>query len=81
MSWTSAALAAARTVGGIRVHLEARDVLRHGAGEQLHVLRQVTHMSAEILRQPLLDRCAVEADLAAPGGPDADQHAGKRRLA
>ena len=62
-------------------HREAGDVLRHRAGEQLDVLRQVADVAAERLRRPLVERRAVEPDLAAHRLPDADQGAGERGLA
>jgi hypothetical protein len=35
-------------------------------------------MPAKILSQPLFDSSAVEADFAAPGGPNADEHPRER---
>ena len=61
--------------------LKAGDVLRHRAVEQLHVLRKIADVAAEIVGFPLLDGGAVEADIAAQGRPDADDGAGERRLA
>ena len=64
-----------------RVVLEARDILPDRAGEQLDILRQVADVLAELGRHPLIERGAVEADLAARGRPHADDHARKRRFA
>ena len=61
--------------------IEAADVLRDGAGEQLDVLRQVADMAAEHVGRPLVERGAVEPHLAADRLPDADQRADQRRLA
>ena len=66
---------------GRRVGLEARDVLRHRAGEQLDVLRQIADVRAELGRCPLVECRAVETHLAAHRGPDADDHACERGLA
>ena len=41
---------------GVRRILEARDVLRHVAGKQFHVLRQIADVPAERLRRPLIER-------------------------
>ena len=60
---------------GVGVFLEARDVLRDGAGEQFDVLRQIADVPAERVGRPLVERRAVEADLAARRPPDADQRA------
>ncbi len=49
---------------GVHGFSEAPDVLRHGAGEQLDVLRQVTDVLAERFGRPLVERCAIEADAA-----------------
>ena len=49
----------------VGVRLEAGDILRHRAGEQLDVLRQIADMAAERLRAPLVERGAVEPHLAA----------------
>ena len=38
---------------GIGVVLEPADILRHRAGKQLHILRQVADILAELLRIPL----------------------------
>ena len=43
---------------------QARDVVAHGAGEQLDVLRQVADMAAEVGRDPSVHLGAVEADMA-----------------
>ena len=61
--------------------MEAGDVLGDRSGEQLDILRQVADVLAQLLGQPLVEGRAVEADLAAPGRPHADEHAGERRLA
>src|SRR5215207_5647339 len=66
---------------GVGLRLEAGDVLGHGAGEQLHVLRQIADVLAERFRIPLLEGGAVEAYLAAHRRPDADEEPGERRLA
>ena len=66
---------------GFGVGIEAADVLRHGACEQLDVLRQVADELAEHVGRPLVQRRAVDADLAAERLPDADQRADQRRLA
>ena len=68
---------------GLRLGLgiEATDVLRHRAREQFDILRQVTDMAAEHVRGPLVERGAVETNLAAGRDPDADQRADQRRLA
>ena len=49
----------------IGLRLEARDVLRDRAVEQLDVLRQIADVPAERLGRPLIERRAVEADAAA----------------
>ena len=46
-------VAAGDQLAGIGFGLEARDVLRHGAGEQLDVLRQVADVLAERVRSPI----------------------------
>ena len=53
--------------------VEAGDVLRHRAGEKLHVLRLVADMRAERLRLPLIERCPVKPHAAAERLPDADE--------
>ncbi|MNN80808.1 hypothetical protein D3C81_1975700 [compost metagenome] len=60
---------------------EAGDVLGDGALEQLHILRQVAQPGAEFFLVPLEHVGAVQAYLAGLGRPDADQQAGKGRLA
>ena len=45
--------------------IEAADVLRHGAGEQFDVLRQIADMAADHVRRPLVERRTVEPHLAA----------------
>ncbi len=60
---------------------EARDVLRHAAGEQRHVLGQVTDVPAERCSIPAGDIGAVEAHHAGLGRPDAQQQAEERGLA
>ena len=79
-SCTPAALAAAMTASGSAASVEARDVLRHGAGQQLDVLRQIADVLAERIRRPLIERGAVETDAAAHRPPDADQHARQRAI-
>ena len=51
------------------------------AGEQFDVLRQIADVTAEHVGRPLVERGAVEPDLAAHRLPDADQGADQRRLA
>ena len=46
----------------IRLGLKPRDILRHGTGEQFHVLRQVADMRAQCFRRPLIERRTVDAD-------------------
>ena len=41
--------------------LEAADVLRHGAVEQLHVLRKVADVPAEFIGVPLIEARTIEA--------------------
>ena len=65
----------------LRFGIEAADVLRHGAGEQFDILRQIADVAAEHVRRPLVERRAVEPHLAAGRHPDADQRAHQRRLA
>jgi hypothetical protein len=60
---------------------EARDVLRYRPGKQFHVLRQVADVPPQHLRTPLIERCRVEADLAAQRRPHADQGSRQARLA
>ena len=66
---------------GVGFRLEAGDVLGDRAGEQLHVLRQVADMLAEGLGRPLVERGAVDPDLARHRAPDAHQGTGERGLA
>ena len=80
-SCTLAAFAACDDRLGVGLGLEAGDILSDGAGEQLHVLRQIADMLAERFRIPLLEGGAVEAYLAAHRRPDADEQPGERRLA
>ena len=64
-----------------RVQLrEAADVLGHGTGEELDVLRQVADVVAPVLRRPLGDAHAVEQYAAAGRSPSTGQHAGQARL-
>ena len=77
-SCTPAVLAAADHGLGVWLRLETRDVLRHGAGQQFDVLRQIADMPAERIRRPLVERRAVEADVAAHRLPDADQQPRER---
>ena len=58
---------------GVGLDLEAGDVLRHRAAQQLHVLRQIADVAAECVRRPLIERGAIEAHAAARGVPDPDQ--------
>ncbi len=60
---------------------EAGNVIRHSASEQLHILRQVANMLAEILRVPMVQFGAIEADRAIGLGPDPGQHPDKARFA
>ena len=59
---------------------EAGDVLRHGAVEQHHLLRQVADVSAQRLAV-LFERRAVEPHGTAGRMPDAGQRTGERGLA
>ena len=60
---------------------EPRDVLAHGAGEELDVLRQVADVLAERVAVPARDVRAVQADGARLRPPQAEQQAQQRRLA
>ena len=74
------ALRGAHHFGGVRL-AEARDVLRHRAAEELHVLRQVAEVRPELLARPGRDVGAVQAHHARSRLPDADDEARQRRLA
>ena len=63
-----------------RVGIEARDVLGDGAAEQLHVLRQIADVRPQGFRRPLIERGAVDPDLALGGRPDADDGPRQGRL-
>ena len=58
---------------GVGVRFEASDILRHCAGQQLHVLRQIADVTAKRVRRPLIEGSAIEAHVAAHRLPDADQ--------
>jgi hypothetical protein len=64
-----------------RFRVEARDVLRHRAVEQLHVLWQVAYMMTKVFRRPLVERGSIQSDLAVYGRPNPYQGAGKRGFA
>jgi hypothetical protein len=66
---------------GVRRILEAADILRHRTVEQFDILRHVADMPAERFGGPLIERRAIEPDVAAHRPPDSDQHARQRRLA
>jgi hypothetical protein len=51
--------------------------LRHVAGKQFHILRQIADVPAEPFRRPLVERGAVERNAAAYRPPDAAQQAGE----
>ncbi len=63
-----AALAAATIAWSVDVVAEAGDVLAHGAGEQLDILRQITDVLAEILAVPLVEAGAVEVRMLPENG-------------
>ncbi|MCY1508435.1 hypothetical protein D9M68_427430 [compost metagenome] len=64
------------------VHLvQARDVVRHAAVEQLDVLGHVADVGAQFFARPVRHVGAVQADLAAAGAPHAREHAREGRLA
>ena len=54
---------------------------RHGAGEQLHVLRQIADVPAERVAIPARDVGAVEPDHAGLRLPDAEDQPDQRGLA
>ena len=56
------------------------DVLGDRPGEELDILRQIADVPAERLFIPLVERRAVEANLAARGLPNAHEKPGQRRL-
>jgi len=62
----------------VGLRLETGDVLRHRAGEQLHILRQVSDVAAEQIGRPLVECGAVEPDVSAHRLPDPDEYAGER---
>ena len=64
----------------VGAHLKARNIVRNGAIEQSHILRQISNGVAEIVGAPLIERGAVEPDHALAGRPDADERLGKRRF-
>ena len=66
---------------GIGREAHARDVFRNGAVEEFDVLGDIADVAAERVLVPLLERGAVEPDLAARGSPDPGQRAHQRRLA
>src|ERR1700730_14463635 len=61
----------------VGIGLEAADVLRHSAVEEFQMLGQVADIATERIRRPLVERGAVEADLALRQGPISHQHAGE----
>ncbi len=65
---------------GVR-RAEARDVLRHGAAEQLHVLRQVAEVWPQIFARPRGHVGAIQPHHARRRLPYADDEARQRRLA
>ena len=64
----------------VGLRLEAGNVLGHRSGEQLDILRQISDMPAERVRQPLVKRGAVKTHVSAHRLPDADKQAGERRF-
>ena len=60
--------------------LEPRDVLRDRAGEQLHVLRQISDIAPKLLRIPMAEIIAVEAHRSAQNRPNADENAREARF-
>ena len=66
-------------VGAAR--LEAGDIVGDGAVEQIDILRQIADRRAAILGRVLVERRAIERDLAACQRPDAGDRPRQRRLA
>ena len=67
---------------GRGIHLaQARDVLGHGACEQLHVLRQVTDVRPQVLARPGGDIGPVQPDRAGVRLPDPEDQARQGGLA
>ena len=60
---------------------EAGDVVAHGAGEKIRLLRKVADLGTERVTGQAGDVGAVEADMAGRDGPGAGEDAGKRGLA
>ena len=54
---------------GVGLGLEPANVLRHGSLEQLHVLRQITDVLPKQLGRPLIERGAIETNLASRRPP------------
>ena len=73
----------ARCVNHVRrfAVVHPRDVLAHGAAKELHVLRQIADVAAEIVAVPGEDVGAVEADGAMLRLGKPHDQSGKRRFA
>ena len=61
--------------------LKSGNVIGHGAGEQLDILRQIANAFAELVAVPLIERGAIDPDFARPQLPDAGQCPGETRFA
>src|SRR6056297_3780405 len=68
-------------IGVLRLVLETRDVLRHRAAEELHVLRQVAQVAPELFGIPVVHLGAVEAHGTGRRGHRPDKMAHERGLA
>jgi len=65
----------------IGFRLKAGDILRNRAIEKLHPLGQIADMAPEHFGIILIERRAIEADLAARRAPEAGDRIGKGRFA
>ena len=65
---------------GVGVRFEPSDIFCHRAGEQFDILRQITDMTAERVRSPLIEGGAINTNIAAYRLPYSDQQPDQGRF-